>query len=81
VDLKEAFLALISLLGLIPLIMLAIDILAFQFGAINATTLWKRVADTMVDLVTPWWLPLFSLGLIGVFLFIVLLFWLGKDEF
>ena len=76
---KEIALLLIAIFSAIPLITFAFDIATYEVGLINATTLSEKAAETIVDFVLPWWLPLLGAGIIGVLVLVGVFLWLGKD--
>lgn len=75
----DAILGLIlGLPTVIVFISLAINTVAVSTGAMNMTDYSQQWGQTVVDLVTPWWVPLLALGVPGVIILIVIILIFGK---
>jgi len=74
--------AIIGLVFVLPtviaLLILAVDTVAVSTGHINITDYSKQWGQTVVDLVTPWWVPLLEWGVTGAIIFIAIILIFGK---
>jgi hypothetical protein len=78
---KDASGLIVLILGLptlVALFFLGINSMLVLTGSMNVSDYSQQWGQTVVDLVTPWWLPLMSLGIIGVIALVVLVFLFGK---
>ena len=67
-----------AVLAAVPLVYLGISAMQYGMGAINATTFSDRFGQAVVDVVTPWWVPILEWGVPGAVIFIVVVLIFGK---
>ena len=63
---------------MITLLILAVNTIFVSTGHMNITEYLKRWEETVVNLVTPWWVSLLEWGVLGAIIFIVIILVFGK---
>ena len=62
----------------VALTVLAVKTMMVSTGQMNITDYSQQWGQTVVDLVTPWWVPLLEWGVPGAIIFIAIILIFGK---
>jgi len=62
----------------VALVVLAFKSVLVSTGRMNITDYSQQWGQTVVDLVTPWWVPLLEWGTVGAIIFIAIILIFGK---